>query len=189
MPQRYEFGMTEAEVHQSLPRTELPEIVALMSKVLPDDMLYAAQGAFQGDLHVTVLGIKNFTDCAGFMDKTDPYVQLQLGDEIQKTSVKDNAGGTVSFNETLKFQKELGDNTLIITVMDEDTTIDDTLGEIKIDLRHEDLTSTEPVTFQLTKRTSKHSKATVGQVLLVFNAIEAKTSHGGKTPRSTPRRT
>ena len=189
LPQRYEFGMTEAEVHQSLPRTELPEIVALMSKVLPDDMLYAAQGAFQGDLHVTVLGIKNFTDCAGFMDKTDPYVQLQLGDEIQKTSVKDNAGGTVSFNETLKFQKELGDNTLIITVMDEDTTIDDTLGEIKIDLRHEDLTSTEPVTFQLTKRTSKHSKATVGQVLLVFNAIEAKTSHSGKTPRSTPRRT
>jgi len=38
-----------------------------------------------GILHVTVHRIEGFSDTAGFMDKTDPYVQLTLGKEKRKT--------------------------------------------------------------------------------------------------------
>ena len=47
-------------------------------------------GAFAGMLHVTVHKIDEFSDTAGFMDRTDPYVLLQLGGDKQKTSYKDD---------------------------------------------------------------------------------------------------
>ena len=47
-------------------------------------------GAFAGMLHVTVHKIDEFSDAAGLMDRTDPYVWLQLGGDKQKTSYKDN---------------------------------------------------------------------------------------------------
>ena len=47
-------------------------------------------GAFAGMLHVTVHKIDEFSDTAGLMDRTDPYVWLQLGSDKQKTSYKDN---------------------------------------------------------------------------------------------------
>ena len=43
------------------------------------------EGAFEGIRHVTVHRIEGFSDTAGFMDKTDPYVQLTLGKEKRKT--------------------------------------------------------------------------------------------------------
>ena len=43
------------------------------------------EGAFEGILHVAVHRIEGFSDTAGFMDKTDPYVQLVLGKEKRKT--------------------------------------------------------------------------------------------------------
>jgi hypothetical protein len=47
-------------------------------------------GPFSGVLLAHVHRIEGFSDFAGFMDRTDPYVTLQLGSDIQKTSVKDN---------------------------------------------------------------------------------------------------
>ena len=47
-------------------------------------------GAFAGMLHVTVHKIDEFSDTAGFMDRTDPYVSLQLGGDKQQTSYKDD---------------------------------------------------------------------------------------------------
>ena len=47
-----------------------------------------AAGAFAGLLHVTVHKTDGFSDTAGFMDRTDPYVLLQIGSEKQKTSSK-----------------------------------------------------------------------------------------------------
>ena len=43
------------------------------------------EGSFGGQIHVTVHRIEGFSDTAGFMDKTDPYVQLVLGKEKRKT--------------------------------------------------------------------------------------------------------
>jgi len=51
------------------------------------------KGAFAGVLHITVVKIEDFSDSAGFMDKTDPYVRLRLGEESQRTVCLDNAGG------------------------------------------------------------------------------------------------
>ena len=48
------------------------------------------EGAFAGVLHVTVHKIDEFSDNAGLMDRTDPYVWLQLGGDKQQTSYKDN---------------------------------------------------------------------------------------------------
>ena len=57
--------------------------------------------------------IDEFSDTAGFMDRTDPYVALTLGDETYKTSVKDNAGGkNVVFDEKLSFNKQASENIL-----------------------------------------------------------------------------
>jgi hypothetical protein len=41
-------------------------------------------------LHVTVHKIDEFGDTAGFLDRTDPYVLLQIGREQQKTSSRNN---------------------------------------------------------------------------------------------------
>ena len=41
-------------------------------------------------IHITVHKIDGFSDTAGFMDRTDPYVLLQLGKEKQQTSVKND---------------------------------------------------------------------------------------------------
>jgi hypothetical protein len=62
------------------------------------------KGSFEGLLHVTVHRIANFPNKAGILDKTDPYVSVQLGaGKPRKTSLKQNAGGTVDFNETITF--------------------------------------------------------------------------------------
>ena len=62
---------------------------------------------------ITVVSIDEFSDTAGFMDRTDPYVSLTLGDETYKTTVKDNAGGkNVVFDEKLSFNKQLQENIL-----------------------------------------------------------------------------
>jgi hypothetical protein len=47
-------------------------------------------GDFDGLLNVTVHKIDEFRDTVGVMDRTDPFVVLQLGSEKQKTSYKEN---------------------------------------------------------------------------------------------------
>jgi len=101
-------------------------------------------GAFAGALHITVHSIDEFSDSAGFMDKTDPFVRLELGSEKLMTSCKNNAGGhKVIFNETLSFKKQMMQHHLKVTVLDSDTLNDDTLGENVIDLNAQDLQDDE----------------------------------------------
>ena len=77
----------------------------------------AAAGAFAGLLHVTVHSIKGFQDTAGFMDKTDPYVSLKVGNDQKKTRTLDNVGGSVVFAETLTFaDKQLFQNLMRVQV-------------------------------------------------------------------------
>jgi len=81
----------------------------------PSPALYVLNSSL--DMHmctqITVVSIDEFSDTAGFMDRTDPYVSLTLGDETYKTTVKDNAGGkNVVFDEKLSFNKQLIENIL-----------------------------------------------------------------------------
>ena len=93
------------------------------------------QGGFAGVLHVNVHSIDDFKDTSGFMDRTDPYVQVQVGDDQQQTTWKNDAGGHhVIFNEVLSFEKTLKDSTLQVRVYDKDTMSDDFLGEGQIDI-------------------------------------------------------
>jgi hypothetical protein len=93
------------------------------------------QGGFAGVLHVTVHSIEDFKDTSGLMDRTDPYVQVQIGTEQQQTSYKNDAGGHhVIFDETLSFEKALRDTALQVRVFDKDTLSDDFLGEGEVDL-------------------------------------------------------
>ncbi len=55
----------------------------------------SSAGSFAGMLHVTAHKIEvhkndEFSDTAGFLDRTDPYVLLQIGREQQKTSSRNN---------------------------------------------------------------------------------------------------
>jgi len=86
-------------------------------------------------VHVRVFRIMNFKDTAGFMDKTDPYVQLQYGTTLHKTTAKNNAGGNAVFNEVFSFVRNPSENQLKVAVFDSDTLIDDLLGLTTIDLR------------------------------------------------------
>ena len=85
---------------------------------------------------VTIEGLENFTDQAGFMDRTDPFVELALGNETFRTTVKQNAGGTVSFKEEFRFTQNVEEvkQTLMIKVFDSDTVSDELLGTGELDL-------------------------------------------------------
>jgi Ca2+-dependent lipid-binding protein len=54
-------------------------------------------------LIVKVHRISGFTDNAGWMDRTDPFVQLMYGKQKAKTKVKNNGGGNAEFNEVFFF--------------------------------------------------------------------------------------
>jgi hypothetical protein len=69
-----------------------------------------------------VFKIQDFAEKAGVLDRTDPYVSLLLGSELLKTSTKNNAGGSVAFNESLSFSKKpLLQGNLKVKVMDSDS--------------------------------------------------------------------
>jgi hypothetical protein len=97
--------------------------------------LHQSVAAGQATVHVRVFRIVNFKDTAGFMDKTDPYVQLQYGTTLHKTTAKNNAGGNAVFNEVFSFVRNPSENQLKVAVFDSDTLLDDLLGLTTIDLR------------------------------------------------------
>ena len=55
-----------------------------------------------GDIHIRVYSVSNFKETAGFMDKTDPFVQLTIGKISHKTKIKNNAGGSALFDEVIR---------------------------------------------------------------------------------------
>eukprot|EP00286_Rhodomonas_abbreviata_P007479 CAMPEP_0181320424 /NCGR_PEP_ID=MMETSP1101-20121128/18118_1 /TAXON_ID=46948 /ORGANISM="Rhodomonas abbreviata, Strain Caron Lab Isolate" /LENGTH=125 /DNA_ID=CAMNT_0023428131 /DNA_START=26 /DNA_END=403 /DNA_ORIENTATION=+ len=89
---------------------------------------------FGGILKVKVVKIEGFAETAGFMDKTDPFVELKMGEETFKTAVKNNAGGSAEFNEQFCFDKQEGEQTMRLRVLDSDTLSNDLLGSRDIDL-------------------------------------------------------
>ena len=140
-------------------------------------------GAFEGILQVTVQSIEGFSDTAGFMDRTDPYVSLVLGKEKRKTKYQNNAGGTAVFDETLTWMsKGLMESTLEVQVFDKDTLIDDFLGasSINIDLLklEEGAESEAPVVVETTAKDGKQA----GKVWLMFSrkAVPGGGCSGGK---------
>mmetsp|Transcript_5274 Transcript_5274/g.12677 ORF Transcript_5274/g.12677 Transcript_5274/m.12677 type:complete len:126 (+) Transcript_5274:97-474(+) len=116
---------------------------------------------FGGVLKVKVVKIQGFTEQAGFMDKTDPYVELEMGEETYKTATKNNAGGNAVFDEEFAFNKQEGEQTLRVRVYDSDTLSSDLLGARDVDL---DDSSTGNGSFDVVK----DGKVT-GQVFIEFS--------------------
>ena len=50
------------------------------------------------------------------MDRTDPFVQLTLGEHTASTTVKGNAGGTADFNEVLSMNRARQDSLLQVSL-------------------------------------------------------------------------
>eukprot|EP00287_Rhodomonas_sp_CCMP768_P009124 CAMPEP_0196724438 /NCGR_PEP_ID=MMETSP1091-20130531/6285_1 /TAXON_ID=302021 /ORGANISM="Rhodomonas sp., Strain CCMP768" /LENGTH=125 /DNA_ID=CAMNT_0042066553 /DNA_START=66 /DNA_END=443 /DNA_ORIENTATION=+ len=115
---------------------------------------------FGGVLKVTVIKIQGFDESSGFMDKTDPFVELEMGEEKFKTATKNNAGGNAEYNEEFAFNKQEGEQTLKVRVYDSDTLSNDLLGQRDVDLDDE---STGNGSFDVVK----DGKVT-GQVFIEF---------------------
>eukprot|EP01056_Protomagalhaensia_sp_Gyna25_P003686 Protomagalhaensia_sp_Gyna_25__3685@NODE_3307_length_629_cov_1302_762712_g2774_i0_p1_GENE_NODE_3307_length_629_cov_1302_762712_g2774_i0NODE_3307_length_629_cov_1302_762712_g2774_i0_p1_ORF_typecomplete_len122_score21_34C2/PF00168_30/1_7e17_NODE_3307_length_629_cov_1302_762712_g2774_i0197562 len=78
----------------------------------------------QVSVHVFVAN--NLPAKSGFMDKTDPYVELVLGNQTKATAVQKNAGSNASFNESVIFDYN-GESELTINVYDKDRLMKDAL--------------------------------------------------------------
>ena len=95
---------------------------------------------------------------------------MTLGRAVEKTQVKNNAGGNVDFNQIVSFQKESGLTKMKVEVMDSDTLSDDLLGVTEVDLTKvsyaEDLTDIKRgIAFEC-----KQGDKVVGKVYLAFGA-------------------
>eukprot|EP00961_Rhodomonas_salina_P201067 2712357-Rhodomonas_salina.1 len=83
---------------------------------------------FAGELKVKVVKVEGFAEKSGF------FVKITLGKEKQKTSTKNDAGGSATFNEELTFTKAAEDKVLHVEVLDSDTMSNDALGDVDVDL-------------------------------------------------------
>ena len=140
-----------------------------------------------GTFLVTVHDIRNFTESSGFLDRTDPYVELEFGGQTIRTSTKKNAGGNVIFDETMRFSKlqltprlptapadsvsvQNSDRKQVLTirVLDKDRiTSDDLLGEREVDLG----TQVEDQMSVVDMYTSSYPRQAVGQVRVSFQGL------------------
>eukprot|EP01055_Gregarina_sp_Pseudo9_P002616 Gregarina_sp_Pseudo_9__2615@NODE_2875_length_841_cov_13455_293017_g583_i1_p1_GENE_NODE_2875_length_841_cov_13455_293017_g583_i1NODE_2875_length_841_cov_13455_293017_g583_i1_p1_ORF_typecomplete_len121_score20_63C2/PF00168_30/4_9e18_NODE_2875_length_841_cov_13455_293017_g583_i1155517 len=84
-------------------------------------------------ISVTVVSAYNLPKKAGLMDKTDPYVMVQVGAQKQKTSTKENAGSEAQFNEVLHFSHN-GEPSMVVSVYDDEKRKDELLGSATIQL-------------------------------------------------------
>mmetsp|Transcript_6977 Transcript_6977/g.10978 ORF Transcript_6977/g.10978 Transcript_6977/m.10978 type:complete len:130 (+) Transcript_6977:3-392(+) len=98
------------------------------------------RGNQAGRLTVTVLKGEQLPNRSGMMDKTDPYVKLELynaqwaqGAEV-KTVVADNAGSNPEWGQALVMEKNADEDLLKIKVYDDDTFNDDKIGEAMLHL-------------------------------------------------------
>ena len=62
---------------------------------------------------------------------------LQVGDDTYRTSAKDNAGGTVTFDEKITFKKHHSNTILKFQVFDKNMISDSLFGEFSVDLREQ----------------------------------------------------
>jgi len=124
-----------------------------------------------------VVKVDDFKDT--YLDKLDPSVELELGDEFRKTSCIPNAGGTgVEFHEILSFDKRSQDAILKIRVLDQNTLADDLLGERAVDVNIQAPPAGEeserPLAFAMVKKGK-----TVGKVYLLFSRCTPKGAFSG----------
>ena len=64
----------------------------------------------------------------------DPYVEIKTSKGTQKTTVKDEAGTTPVWNETIELELYKIENSIDFIVMEEDTTTNDFIGSTSIDM-------------------------------------------------------
>jgi hypothetical protein len=101
-------------------------------------------GAFSGQLYITVKKIDEFPNNAGFMDTTDPFVEIQVGNQTHQTVPRDNAGGRhVSIDETLSFNNRLLEKMMKVKVYDNNLISHTLLGEADVDLNWQRLVDDE----------------------------------------------
>eukprot|EP01053_Blabericola_migrator_P010627 Blabericola_migrator_1__10626@NODE_6049_length_612_cov_1363_583486_g4034_i0_p1_GENE_NODE_6049_length_612_cov_1363_583486_g4034_i0NODE_6049_length_612_cov_1363_583486_g4034_i0_p1_ORF_typecomplete_len124_score25_16C2/PF00168_30/1_5e16_NODE_6049_length_612_cov_1363_583486_g4034_i0125496 len=84
-------------------------------------------------LRVTVISAYNMPKKSGFRDHTDPFVEIQIGAQKQRTSTKANAGSEAQFDEALMFAYN-GESYATINLYDDDSKKDDLLGSARMDL-------------------------------------------------------
>eukprot|EP01054_Gregarina_sp_Poly1_P003152 Gregarina_sp_Poly_1__3151@NODE_1892_length_3130_cov_184_804440_g1226_i0_p4_GENE_NODE_1892_length_3130_cov_184_804440_g1226_i0NODE_1892_length_3130_cov_184_804440_g1226_i0_p4_ORF_typecomplete_len122_score14_82C2/PF00168_30/6_4e16_NODE_1892_length_3130_cov_184_804440_g1226_i09031268 len=85
-------------------------------------------------LRVTIVGARNMPKRSGPLDKLDPYVICQVGDQSQKTSVKKNAGSSADYNEVMDLPYN-AEPVLFLYVKDYDKVgKDDLVGSGKLEL-------------------------------------------------------
>eukprot|EP01056_Protomagalhaensia_sp_Gyna25_P002640 Protomagalhaensia_sp_Gyna_25__2639@NODE_2501_length_1049_cov_3941_806931_g2073_i0_p2_GENE_NODE_2501_length_1049_cov_3941_806931_g2073_i0NODE_2501_length_1049_cov_3941_806931_g2073_i0_p2_ORF_typecomplete_len108_score24_61C2/PF00168_30/1e11_NODE_2501_length_1049_cov_3941_806931_g2073_i098421 len=70
---------------------------------------------------------------SGFRDKTDAYVEVQVGGQKNRTSTKVDAGSEAQFNEVLTFTYS-GEPTLTVNLYDDEKKKDDLLGSGHLEL-------------------------------------------------------
>lgn len=64
----------------------------------------------------------------------DPYVEIKTSKGTQKTTVKDDAGTTPVWNETIELELHKIENQIDFIVMEEDTTCCDFVGSTSIEM-------------------------------------------------------
>ena len=64
----------------------------------------------------------------------DPYVEIKTSKGTQKTTVKEDAGTTPVWNETIELELHKIENQVDFIVMEEDATCSDFVGSTSIDM-------------------------------------------------------
>jgi len=87
---------------------------------------------YRGKLEVTLIQAADLRDTEAF-GKQDPYLKVGVGDRgstsvSYKTSVKDGAGTSATFNETFIFNLEGKEELLKVSAWDKERMSDDKIG-------------------------------------------------------------
>eukprot|EP01054_Gregarina_sp_Poly1_P008591 Gregarina_sp_Poly_1__8590@NODE_50_length_17596_cov_118_903303_g43_i0_p13_GENE_NODE_50_length_17596_cov_118_903303_g43_i0NODE_50_length_17596_cov_118_903303_g43_i0_p13_ORF_typecomplete_len121_score12_77C2/PF00168_30/2_7e18_NODE_50_length_17596_cov_118_903303_g43_i063166678 len=86
-------------------------------------------------IRVTVISAYNLPKKAGLLDKTDPYVEVQVGAQKHRTTTKKDAGSEAQYNEALTFTYN-GEPHLAVHVYDDEKRKDDLIGSGRLELTH-----------------------------------------------------
>eukprot|EP01053_Blabericola_migrator_P010281 Blabericola_migrator_1__10280@NODE_5763_length_678_cov_411_630115_g3779_i0_p1_GENE_NODE_5763_length_678_cov_411_630115_g3779_i0NODE_5763_length_678_cov_411_630115_g3779_i0_p1_ORF_typecomplete_len124_score31_39C2/PF00168_30/7_5e12_NODE_5763_length_678_cov_411_630115_g3779_i0112483 len=78
-------------------------------------------------LRVTVVSAYNMPKKCGFRDVTDPFIEIQIGAQRQRTSTKIDAGSEAQYNELLNFTYN-GEPDMVVFLYDENKKKNDLLG-------------------------------------------------------------
>jgi Ca2+-dependent lipid-binding protein len=86
-----------------------------------------------GSLKILVIEA-NLTRNTETFGKMDPFVEIKTSNLTKKTAVKDEAGAMPIWNEMIELVLDKIENKIEFTVLEEDTTTNDTVGSVSIDM-------------------------------------------------------